>query len=154
VRIRLLTVGKPRDPRLVTLTEEYLSRLPGWQWQWDWIKDEAHGDDAVERTLRDEKERLTSRIKPDDYLVLLDVEGQTVTSPQLAERLAKWLQAGRRVTFLVGGSYGVHSDLQRRADWRWSLSRLTFPHALVPLLVSEQIYRAWTIMKGHPYHKA
>lgn len=85
--------------------------------------------------------------------VCLDVRGQSVDTPALARRLEGWLQGGRDIALLIGGPDGLDPACLEGADWRWSLSPLTLPHALVRVLVAEQLYRAWSILSGHPYHR-
>lgn len=84
----------------------------------------------------------------------LDERGQGWTSKQLAQKLGGWLQSGQDVALLIGGPDGLADDCLKRATQRWSLSPLTLPHALVRVLVAEQLYRAVSILKNHPYHRA
>lgn len=88
-----------------------------------------------------------------DYLIALDERGQEVTTLQLAERMKAWLGSGRDVALIVGGADGLHPDLKARAEWRWGLSKLTLPHGMVRVLLAEQLYRAWTVINHHPYHR-
>lgn len=88
-----------------------------------------------------------------DYLVALDECGQEVTTLQLAERMKTWLGNGRDVTLIVGGADGLHPSLKTKADWLWSLSKLTLPHGMVRVLLAEQLYRAWSVINHHPYHR-
>ena len=88
-----------------------------------------------------------------DYLIALDEHGQEVTTLQLADRMQKWLGDGRDVTLVIGGADGLHQDVKTRADWLWSLSKLTLPHAMVRVLLTEQLYRAWSVLNNHPYHR-
>lgn len=96
---------------------------------------------------------LLDYVKPSDFMVLLDEHGKEFTSPQMAEWLQKRMAAGyKRIVFVVGGPYGFSPDVYTRADAKLSLSRLTFPHELVRLFFTEQLYRAFTILRGEPYH--
>lgn len=101
-----------------------------------------------------EGERLLAAVPRGAYTVALDVRGASWSTEHLAARLAEWMQAGRDVALLVGGPDGLAPACVDRADARWSLSALTLPHALVRIVVAEQIYRAWTVYIGHPYHRA
>jgi 23S rRNA (pseudouridine1915-N3)-methyltransferase len=87
-------------------------------------------------------------------VVALDVAGHAWSTAELATQLDRWLGSGRDVALLVGGPDGLAPDCLARAEHRWSLSTLTFPHALVRILVAEQLYRAWSILSNHPYHRA
>lgn len=101
----------------------------------------AEGDKLIERTR-------------DTHRVVLDERGAPWTSTQLSARLRDWMQQGREVSLLVGGPDGHSAAVTRLADERWSLSTLTLPHALVRVLIAEQLYRAWSLTANHPYHRA
>lgn len=108
----------------------------------------------VQRCIDEEGERLLSRIATDDRVVVLDERGAAWSSVELSRRLASWREDGRDVVLLVGGADGLSQRCRTRAEVSWSLSAATLPHALVRVLVAEQIYRAWTLLTGHPYHRA
>lgn len=93
-------------------------------------------------------------IGPRDYVVALEVTGRAMTTVELARWLERRLAGGRDLAFAIGGPDGHAADLLERADFRWSLSPLTWPHGLVRVMVAEQLYRAQSILKGHPYHRA
>jgi 23S rRNA (pseudouridine1915-N3)-methyltransferase len=119
------------------------------------IKPGARGkgrDDA--RAVADEGAALLGALPRDAHVVALDGRGSTWSSDQLAQQLSAWRMAGRDVAFLVGGPDGHAPEVLQRADQRWSLGPLTLPHMLVRLVVAEQLYRAATIINGHPYHRA
>jgi 23S rRNA (pseudouridine1915-N3)-methyltransferase len=88
-----------------------------------------------------------------DYLIALDERGQEVTTLQLADRMKTWLGSGRDVALVVGGADGLHPGLKQKADWQWGLSKLTLPHGMVRVLLAEQLYRAWSVINHHPYHR-
>lgn len=99
-------------------------------------------------------ERMLRALAPRDYVVALEVTGRAMTTPELAQWLAARKADGRDLTFLIGGPDGLEAALVARADFRWSLSPLTWPHGLVRVMVAEQIYRAHSLLLGHPYHRA
>ena len=113
----------------------------------------GHGADSG-RAMKQESGRLLDAIAPRDWVVGLDIGGKPWSTEQLARQLERWLQAGRDVVFMIGGPEGLDSACLARADQRWSLGPLTLPHPLVRVVVSEQLYRAWTILEHHPYHRA
>lgn len=88
-----------------------------------------------------------------DLLIVLDEHGQEVTTTQLAQRMENWLAGGRDVALVIGGADGLHATLKKKADWLWSLSKLTMPHGMVRIVLAEQLYRAWTVIQNHPYHR-
>ena len=88
-----------------------------------------------------------------DLLIVLDEHGQEVTTTKLAQRMETWLGGGRDVSLVIGGADGLHASLKQKADWLWSLSKLTLPHGMVRVVLSEQLYRAWSVIQNHPYHR-
>ncbi len=108
----------------------------------------------VARAVVDEGARMEKLIPRGSRVVALDVAGRAWSTEDLAVHLRQWLAGGRDVALLVGGPDGLADNCLRYAEIRWSLSALTLPHPLVRILVAEQLYRAWTLLSGHPYHRA
>jgi len=108
----------------------------------------------VQRRVAEEGERLLRRVGRDDCVIALDERGNAWSTVVLAQRLAAWRKDGRDVALLVGGADGLSDTCKARSSAAWSLSAATLPHALVRVLVAEQIYRAWTVLTSHPYHRA
>ena len=108
----------------------------------------------VARAVAEEGKRMLAAVTPQQLVVALDVKGRAWSTQQLAEQLQGWLQDGRNPSLLVGGPDGLAPDCLARAEQRWSLSPLTLPHPLVRVLLAEQLYRAWTVVNGHPYHRS
>ena len=105
-----------------------------------------------DRAVAAEGERMLAASRG-HRVVCLEVTGQALSTPQLAARLRGWMNAGQPVALLIGGPDGLSPDCRAAASLEWSLSPLTLPHGLVRVVVAEQIYRAWTVIKGHPYHR-
>lgn len=101
----------------------------------------------------EEGENILGKIGERDLVIALEIDANQWSTEQLAQQLNGWLQGGRDVSFLIGGADGLSDRCRERAQLRWSLSPLTFPHALVRVLVAEQLYRAWSILHNHPYHR-
>jgi 23S rRNA (pseudouridine1915-N3)-methyltransferase len=136
------------------LHDDYAARLErlGLHYETDWVRDvEPGGRYSDEHALEREARSLLERVDARDTIVALYDGGDSLTSPQLADRIERW--ATPRATLIVGGPRGLHARVLERANHAWSLSPLTFPHELVRVLVVEQIYRAMTIRRGVPYHK-
>lgn len=110
------------------------------------------GSDAA-GAVAAEGRRLLARVRAGDRVVALDEAGNQYDSLQLAGRLEHWLSGRGALAFVIGGPDGLSAAVRERADELWSLSRLTLPHGLVRVILAEQLYRAWTIRQGHPYHK-
>ncbi len=107
----------------------------------------------IARAVQDEGERMLAATPKDTHVVALDVHGTQWSTAQLSAQLQSWLQGGRDVALLIGGPEGLAEPCLTRAAVKWSLSPLTLPHALVRVAAAEQLYRAWSILKNHPYHR-
>lgn len=107
----------------------------------------------IKRLVRQEGERMLEAVPKNVMLVALDVTGRQWHTEELAQQLDGWMHEGRDIALLIGGPEGLAPACRERADRSWSLSALTFPHPLVRIIVAEQLYRATTILKHHPYHK-
>ena len=108
----------------------------------------------VGRILKDETDRLLAAVPKRATVVALEVDGRSWSSEQLAEQLGGWMQEGRDVALLIGGPEGLGDAARSAADLAWSLSPLTLPHPLVRVMLAEQLYRAWSMLRNHPYHRA
>ncbi len=155
MKLKVLAVGQKMPAWVNEGVEEYAKRLPG-----DFrllIEEVAPGPryagaDAA-RAITKESQALLGRIRPQDHVVALDVQGKSWSSEKLAQRAQDWRMLGQDVVLLIGGPDGLSAECLARANERWSLSPLTLPHPLVRIVLAEQLYRAWTLMSGHPYHR-
>jgi 23S rRNA (pseudouridine1915-N3)-methyltransferase len=152
VRLTLLAVGRLR-PALRDAADDYLRRLGRYATVEAREVREASRAPTVEAGLRDEHEALAAKLPLGTRLVALDRTGKAWSSEDLARHLDDWRVAARPVTFLIGGSHGLDPALLARADERWSLGAMTLPHELARVVVLEQLYRGFTILRGEPYHK-
>ena len=112
----------------------------------------AKGHDTA-RWVEKEGEGMLAAIPKGCRVIAMEVNGKEWSTEELAGELSRWLQSGQDIALLVGGADGLAPACVARADGRWSLSRLTLPHMLVRVVVAEQLYRAWTVLQGHPYHR-
>lgn len=156
MQITIAAVGTRLEPWLYQAFESYQSRLPR---QLTLALAEVpvarrSGAAAAGAAVESEGERLLKQVRADTLALALDERGRQWSSAELAAQLKGWMARQPRVTILIGGPDGLSEACRTRADRLWSLSRLTFPHGIVRVLVAEQIYRAWTILQGHPYHRA
>ncbi len=140
---------------VVTATEEYASRMPAHcQLLVRELPAEKRTRNSDLQRIRDaEGEKLLAAIPVGSLVVVLDVLGKAWSTEQLSGQLSQWLASGQDVALLVGGPEGLSAACQQRADLKWSLSPLTFPHPLVRIIVAEQLFRAWSILSNHPYHR-
>lgn len=155
MRLRLLAVGTRMPAWVALAVADYARRLPP-ELKLEIVEiplgtRAANADPAA--AVAAEGRALLKAVGTRDTLVALDVAGESWSTPQLAARLAGWQAAGGNCCLLIGGPDGLDPECLRRARQRWSLSALTLPHPLVRVLVAEQLYRAWTINVGHPYHR-
>lgn len=159
LRIKIIAVGKIREKFLVEGIQEYRKRLSTYvRLDIQEIMDEPCPERISlaeeEKVKNKEGERILKSINSQDYVILLDLQGKSFTSPAFAQHLDDLALAGRsNLTFIIGGSLGVAEEVRQRADLRWSFSKLTFPHTLMRLILLEQIYRTMKISRGEPYHK-
>ena len=108
---------------------------------------------STERRVEDEGRRLLAAVPGGARVIALDERGAAWTTAALADRIGRWMREGRDLALLIGGADGLAPECIAAAEHRWSLSPLTLPHGLVRVVVAEQIYRAWTILRRHPYHR-
>ncbi len=155
MRIKLLVVGAPRNKHLRALADDYVQRLVHYtKIEVVYIKEARQPSLPSARAAATEGQQLMRRLADEDYVVALDAGGRMLSSPELAQFLAARTNAGiRTVVFIIGGPTGLTPELKGRADLLLSLSSMTFPHELCLVLLLEQLYRAWTILRGEPYHK-
>jgi 23S rRNA (pseudouridine1915-N3)-methyltransferase len=145
VRIKLLAAGTKLPGWVDAGVEDYRVRLPP-ELNFELIEVPLQPLDRFEQ-------RYLSQIPNSWRLVALEVTGKPWSSEQLAKELERWMMDGRDVALAIGGPDGNPPAVQARAEQRWSLGPLTLPHAIARLVVTEQLYRAWSILKGHPYHR-
>ena len=108
---------------------------------------------SPKRAIEIESQRLLAALGKDDYVVALDERGKEMTTQALATWLSQRMRDGRDLALLIGGPDGFAPDVLARADYKWALSKLTFPHALVRVVLAEQLYRAHSVLANHPYHR-
>jgi 23S rRNA (pseudouridine1915-N3)-methyltransferase len=155
MHIRLIAVSDRQPSWVGDAFDEYAKRLPGqWRFRLDSVATARRsGERDTARAVAAEGQRILKQLKPTETVVLLDETGVELTSEGLAAQLHGWQTAGRDLAFIIGGADGVSDACKHRAELRWSLSRLTLPHGLARVVLAEQLYRAHTLLQGHPYHR-
>ena len=154
--MRIVVVGRDRRDPLCLAADEYVERVKRYRpievVEVKEIPLTKHRD--IAEVKREEAARLQERLQPGERVVALDERGKVRTSEEIAKHIERLeLDAHRTLTFVIGGPSGLDPDFVQRADERWALSKLTLPHRLARLVLSEQLYRAMTILRGEPYHK-
>jgi 23S rRNA (pseudouridine1915-N3)-methyltransferase len=151
MRVTIAAVGRDRSGPTRGLFDDYCRRCP---WPVNLVEVPPRTAAPLERRLAEEAERLSSAVSRDAVLIALDENGRNLTSRALASRIGAWHSQGRgEFAFLIGGPDGLDPALIQRADLVLALGRMTWPHRLVRVLLAEQLYRAGTILTGHPYHR-
>lgn len=155
MKIQILAVGTRMAAWVEQGCAEYLKRMPRDMPVTIREIPLARGQKSAdpEKLKRLEAAQLLARITPQDLVVALEVQGKPWTTPDLARQMENWRMSGRDVQLLVGGPDGLAESCRKRANSQWSLSPLTLPHPLVRVVLAEQLYRAWSILQGHPYHR-
>lgn len=155
MKIRLLTITHKTPSWIHEGYTEYAKRLPQ-TCALELIEIPAEKRTAnadLNRITQRESEKILSIIKPNHHVIALDSKGKQWTTIELSEQLKNWQQSGSNIDLLIGGPEGLAQSCLQKANQTWSLSLLTFPHIIVKLIVAEQIYRAWSILENHPYHR-
>ncbi|MDN3451096.1 23S rRNA (pseudouridine(1915)-N(3))-methyltransferase RlmH [Planococcus sp. APC 3906] len=159
MNISIISVGKLKEKYLKAGIEEYTKRLGSYtKINEIEVADEKAPEQLSEADMeivkRKEADRILAKISPDAYVIALAIDGKMKTSEALAKDIESLMTYGRsKIVFVIGGSLGLHDEVLKRADEKLSFSKMTFPHQLMKLILVEQVYRAFRIMKGEPYHK-
>lgn len=154
MKLRIIAVGHKMPAWVVEGYAEYAKRMPR-EATLELIElkpDKRAAGKGGEQVREAEAARILEAVGK-DLLVALDEHGQQLTTLKLAEKFKGWLAGGRDVALVIGGADGLHPSVKDRADWLWSLTPLTLPHGMVRVLLAEQLYRAWSVINNHPYHR-
>jgi 23S rRNA (pseudouridine1915-N3)-methyltransferase len=155
VRLKLIALGHNQPRWVVEGTDEYAKRFPPeWAFELTELKPEKRtASKSTETVLADEAVRIRAQIPRQSLLIALDERGEQVTTRALAEHLQTWAREAPSATFLIGSADGLDATLKSAARHRIGLSKLTLPHGLARVLLVEQLYRAVSLLAGHPYHR-
>ncbi len=155
MHIHILAVGQKMPAWVSSGYDEFIKRLP--KEFTPILKEIPPGrrskNSDLKRAIAEESVRILQAIPKDCTVIALDENGRSWTTRKLAEQMEDWAGSGRDVALIIGGADGLSNEVKQRADLSWSLSALTLPHALVRVVLAEQLYRAWSLMTHHPYHR-
>ncbi len=156
MNIYLISVGTKMSHWVQDGFQEYAKRMPSeCSINLHEIPMKSRGKNCdIQRMVKDEGERILKAIPKGCRVIALEVTGKLWSTEQLSSELGQWMESGQDVTLLVGGPDGLSSEVINRANALWSLSPLTLPHPMVRVVLSEQLYRAWSLLRNHPYHRA
>lgn len=155
MKLKLIAVGQKMPSWVSSGFEEYLRRFPrDCQLELVEIPAGKRGKQAdIKRILDQEGERMLAAVGKGERIVTLEVNGRNWDTPQLSKQLASWQMDGRNVALLVGGPEGLAPACIAASEQKWSLSALTLPHPMVRVILAESLYRAWSLLNNHPYHR-
>lgn len=155
MKLQIVAVGQRQPAWADAAVEDYLARFPAdFAVTLKEVRPEPRTGTPVERLLAAEAERLRAAVPPGHLIVALDERGKDWSSLQLADALRGWRDDAEHVSFLIGGPDGLAPEIKRSARLMLRLSSMTLPHALARVLLAEQLYRAWSMLANHPYHRA
>lgn len=150
--IKILCIGKVKEKFYRDAIEEYQKRLTKYT-KLEIIECKDYSDLPINDILLREKNELEKHIQDRDYVVTLEIEGKQLSSLALAQHLDNIYMTNSNITFIIGGSYGLHDDIKNRSNFKLSFSKMTFPHQLFRIVLLEQIYRSFKINNNESYHK-
>ena len=154
MRLRVLAVGQKMPAWVEDGVAEYSRRMPReYAVEWVDIAPAKRGNGSPQRYREKEGEVILSRLAETDHLVALDVSGSTISTEKISDRFDQWQMQGQHVSIVIGGPDGLDAAVLQRAAEQWSFGRITLPHPLVRVILAEQLYRAWSVQTGHPYHR-
>lgn len=154
MKLLLVAVGQRMPAWAETAYEDFVKRFPPeMRLELKAVKAEPRGSKTAEQLMAAEATRIEAAVPKGMRRVVLDERGDRLTTLQLSVRMKAWMHDGRNVAFFVGGPDGLDATLKQTADETLRLSELTLPHAFVRVLLAEALYRAWTVMVNHPYHR-
>jgi 23S rRNA (pseudouridine1915-N3)-methyltransferase len=152
LKIKIISIGNKMPAWINEAFDSYISKLNrDFTLQLIEIKPEKKFD-SIEQKKLSESEKILSHVDK-EFLIVLDEKGLQFSSQELAQKLKHWSEHFKHITFVIGGADGIHEDILHKANLTWSLSKSTFPHAFVRVLIAEQLYRAQSILENHPYHR-
>jgi len=150
---KIICVGKIKEDYLTSGILEYKKRIEGFQ-KIEILELKEINTPDILKNIESEGQEILSKIKPDDYIITLEIEGKMLNSVELSKNLADLATYGKsKIVFVIGGSNGLSEVVKKRSNYALSFSKMTFPHQLMRLILMEQLYRALTIMNNKEYHK-
>ena len=150
--IKVICVGKIKEKYLLDALNEYKKRLTKYT-KLEIIEVNDIDNQNIDISLLKEKEQIQKYINDKDYVITLEIEGNMLSSEDLANKIDTIFNNTSNITFIIGGSHGLHEDIKKRSNYKLSFSKMTFPHQLFRVILLEQIYRAFKINNNESYHK-
>ena len=155
MRITIIAVGQREVSWVNEAVRDYLVRFPkNFTVELRELKTEPRTGQTPQKLMALEASRISKSIPTGDFVVVLDEHGKDLTTVEFAKKISTWKNDSRNVTFIIGGPDGLDANLKAKANFSMRLSSMTLPHAIARVLLAEQIYRAWSLLNNHPYHRA
>ncbi len=155
MKLRILAVGHNMPNWINAGVDEYLKRMPR-DCRLELLEItpiKRNKSTPIAKAMQLEAQAIEKHLDESQHTIALEVLGQPWSTEQLAKKMSTWQQTGRHLNFIIGGADGLTPELSNQANEKWSLSNLTLPHPLVRVLLAEQLYRAWSLLNNHPYHR-
>ena len=156
MRIKILALGEKMPKWVQEGYHEYQKRLSSSSIKLEMIElpiAKRGKNNNTQKLMAQEAKSILNKLSDNDYIVVLDPQGKMISTEDLAVKIESWQQTQPSVALIIGGPDGIDNEIKKMAQEKISFSRMTFPHPIVRIVLVEQIYRAWTILQGHPYHK-
>ena len=150
--IKIICIGKIKEKYMIEAINDYLKRLSKYT-KIEIIELPNYNSDNIENILNNEKELIKKNIREKDYIITLEIEGKQLDSIEFSKKLEETFNYNSNITFIIGGSYGLHQEIKNISNYPLSFSKMTFPHQLFRLILLEQIYRSYKIYNNETYHK-
>ena len=150
--VKIICIGKIKERYMVEAIADYTKRLSKYT-KLEIIELNNYNSDNIEDVLIHEKEAINKYIKERDYKITMEIEGNMLTSLEFSKKIDDVFNHNANITFIIGGSYGLHPDIKNQSNYKMSFSKMTFPHQLFRVILLEQIYRAFKIQNNEAYHK-
>jgi len=150
--IKIICIGKIKERYMLDAIEDYKKRLCKYT-KLEIIEIDNYNSSNINEILIQEKNSILKYIKDRDYIITLEIEGKQISSMEFSEKIQDIFNYNSNITFIIGGSYGLHNEIKTKSNYRLSFSKMTFPHQLFRVILLEQIYRAFKIVNNEAYHK-
>jgi len=155
MQIRLITVGSKQKKWIDLAFQEYQKRLPN---EWRFCIEEIHTakrrkNETPLSKIEREGKKILQKLNNNEQLIVLDEQGEEFSTQELAVKFHKLAKVSNKLCFVIGGPDGLSDTIKKKSNMSWALTKLTLPHGLVRIIFIEQIYRLWTLLSGHPYHR-
>lgn len=155
MKITVVAIGQKMPGWAQEASDDYLHRFPAdWKVELKALKAEDRTTKTVAKVMEAEAARIRAALPKDALIVIMDERGNDLTSQKLAQQINRWAEQARPIAFIIGGADGIDPTLKKEAHYALRLSSMTLPHAMARVLLLEQLYRSWSLLHNHPYHRA